>query len=159
VQTARMKEIPGVAIRLATSSDAERLLEPFTWLFAPPGSRPPDWSEEHALPRIGQTIESSSSVILVADDAAAGVVGFATVYLDIVSVRFGQRAWLEDLAVHPAFRSRGIGARLLAAARSWAAEGGATHLELESGEGRVDAHRFYRREDVSLTARCFIWQF
>ena len=29
------------------------------------------------------------------------VVGFATVYLDIVSVRFGQRAWVEDLAVAP----------------------------------------------------------
>jgi GNAT superfamily N-acetyltransferase len=154
-----MNDVPGVAIRSATHGDAERLLEPFTWLFAPPGSPPPDWSKERALPRIDQTIESSSSVILIAEHITADVVGFATVYLDIVSIRFGQRAWVEDLAVHPAFRGRGIGARLLATARNWAAERGATHLELESGEGRLDAHRFYRREDVSVTARCFIWQF
>jgi hypothetical protein len=37
---------------------------------------------------------------LVAVDNVS-LVGFATVYLDIVSVRFGQRAWVEDLAVAP----------------------------------------------------------
>ena len=38
--------------------------------------------------------------MLVADDDGE-LVGFAIVYIDIVSVRFGQRAWVEDLTVAP----------------------------------------------------------
>ena len=30
--------------------------------------------------------------------------------------------------------------------RGWARERGATHLELDSAEARLDAHRFYERE-------------
>jgi GNAT superfamily N-acetyltransferase len=52
------------------------------------------------------------AAILVADDDHT-IIGFATVYLDIVSVRFGQRAWVEDLAVAPRRRSSGIGKALL----------------------------------------------
>jgi GNAT superfamily N-acetyltransferase len=85
------------------------------------------------------------------------LVGFATVYLDIVSVRFGQRAWVEDLAVAPNRRSSGIGKALLDAAKSWARDRGAARLELESGPSRVDAHRFYERERADGWSRCFRW--
>jgi GNAT superfamily N-acetyltransferase len=93
--------------------------------------------------------------VLVADDNDT-IVGFATVYLDIVSVRFGQRAWVEDLAVAPNRRSSGIGKALLDAAKSWARDHGAARLELESGPARVDAHRFYKRERADWS-RCFRW--
>ena len=69
------------------------------------------------------------------DDGA--IVGFCTAYLDLLSVRYGLRCWVEDLAVDPDRRSRGIGAALLAAAREWAAARGASHLELDSAEARV----------------------
>jgi len=38
---------------------------------------------------------------------------------------------------------------LLDAATDWARERGCTHLELASGAGRKDAHRFYLREGMS----------
>jgi GNAT superfamily N-acetyltransferase len=95
--------------------------------------------------------------VLVAEDGGR-LVGLCTVALDLDSVRFGQRAWVEDLAVDPDGRSRGTGKALLDAAKAWARERGATHLELDSGDQRSDAHRFYEREQPSWTSRCFAWQ-
>ena len=86
------------------------------------------------------------------------VVGLCTVYLDIESVRFGQRAWVEDLAVAPDARSHGHGKALLDAAKDWARDNGASHLELDSGEARADAHRFYEREGPTWRSICFGWQ-
>jgi GNAT superfamily N-acetyltransferase len=73
-------------------------------------------------------------------------------------VRFGQRAWVEDLAVDPQQRSRGVGKQLLDAAKEWGRSRGATHLELDSAEARADAHRFYEREGSSYRSICFGWE-
>jgi GNAT superfamily N-acetyltransferase len=86
------------------------------------------------------------------------VVGMCTVYLDLESVRFGQRAWVEDLMVDPQRRSRGVGKGLLDAAKAWALDRGATHLELDSAESRVKAHRFYERECPDSRTICFGWE-
>jgi GNAT superfamily N-acetyltransferase len=96
------------------------------------------------------------AAILVADDDHA-VVGFATIYLDIVSMRFGQRAWVEDLAVAPNRRSSGIGKALLDGGKAWARDHGAVWLGLESGSARLDAHRFYEREGPDSWSRSFRW--
>ena len=69
--------------------------------------------------------------------------GLASVYLDLPFIRFGTRCWLQDLVVTSSRRSEEIGALLLDAATAWARERGCTHLELASGAGRKDAHRFY----------------
>ena len=84
--------------------------------------------------------------------------GICTVYLDLDSVRFGQRAWVEDLAVDPEHRSAGIGKQLLDAAKDWGRSRGATHLELDSAEARADAHRFYEREQPSWRSISFGWE-
>ena len=60
--------------------------------------------------------------------------------------------------VDPKRRSRGIGRGLLDAGKSWARARGATHLELDSAEARVDAHRFYQREGPSTRSICFGWE-
>jgi hypothetical protein len=62
-------------------------------------------------------------------------------------VRFGRRSWVRDLAVDPARCSSGIGKALLDAAKPWAKECGATHLELDTGLARTKAQRFYERQD------------
>jgi GNAT superfamily N-acetyltransferase len=77
------------------------------------------------------------------------VVGLASVYADILSIRYGPRCWLQDLIVTASDRGRGMGAQLLDAARDWARERGCTHLELSSGAGRADAHRFYLSQGMS----------
>ena len=86
--------------------------------------------------------------VLVALDGDA-IVGLASVYLDLPFIRFGSRCWLQDLVVTSSRRSEGIGALLLDAATGWARERGCTHLELASGAGRKDAHRFYRAQSMT----------
>jgi GNAT superfamily N-acetyltransferase len=148
-------------IRAARSDEADALVSAYEWLFAPPGVRPPRWDPGHAAGRLREAIASGASEVLVADgdgDGDGPVVGICTVYLDLDSVRFGQRAWVEDLAVDPGQRSRGVGKQLLDAAKDWARSRGATHLELDSGEARADAHRFYEREGADYRSVCFGWE-
>ena len=143
-------------IREALPADLPALVAAYDWLLAPPGVRPPDWSPAVATGRLEATMADPRAAVLVADENT--VVGFATVYLDIVSVRFGQRAWVEDLAVAPHRRSRGIGKALLDAGKVWARDHGAAWLELQSGSARLDAHRFYEREGPDGSARSFKWK-
>jgi GNAT superfamily N-acetyltransferase len=146
-----------VTIRAATPEDADSVVRAYEWLFDPPGTRPSDWDEKRAAAAFRRVIASDRAIVLVAqiDGELAGICG---VYLDIESIRFGQRAWIEDLAVDPRQRSLGIGKVLLDRAKDWARTNGATHLELDSGETRAAAHRFYEREQPSWRSFCFGWQ-
>jgi len=148
----------GYAIRAAEPREEQRVIPLYEWLFAPPGIVPPSWDERRAAVALRQAIESHDSAVIVAEDDKGELVGFCTAYQDMHSVRFGYRAWVEDLAVHPERRSAGIGKGLLDAAKAWARERGATHLELDSAETRRDAHRFYERENPSWRSICFAWE-
>ena len=143
-------------IREARPGEERGVLEMYEWLFAPPGSVPPAWDprgrrappgggargrEEHGPDRRERR----------------GFRGLCTAYLELDSVRYGQRCWVEDLAVSPEHRSQGIGAALLDAACGWAVRGGATHLELDSGIARTDAHRFYESRNPSWTGMQYAW--
>jgi GNAT superfamily N-acetyltransferase len=146
-----------VEIRSARPGEEESLVPLYEWLFAPPGSRPAAWDERRAAVALRAAIDSHDACVLVADDDG-DLVGICTGYQDLHSVRFGYRAWVEDLAVHPERRSEGVGAALLDAARAWGRERGATHLELDSAEVRADAHRFYEREGAQYRSMCFGWE-
>lgn len=146
-----------VEIRQAKSGEEERLLEMYDWLFAAPGSKPSEWNPERARERLSEAIASPGSAILVAEDAGI-LIAFCTIYVDLNSVRFGQRSWVEDFAVNPELRSQGIGASLLHAAKEWAQTAGATHLELDSGLAREDAHRFYERDGGTRQSYTFGWE-
>ena len=146
-----------VEIRAARPGEEEAIVPLYEWLFAPPGSRPGAWDERRAAVALRQAIDSHDACVLLADDDGA-LVGFCTGYQDLHSVRFGYRAWVEDLAVGPERRSLGVGKALLEAAKAWARERGATHLELDSAEARADAHRFYEREGAGYRSICFGWE-
>ena len=146
-----------VEIRAARAGEEEAIVPLYEWLFAPPGSRPGAWDERRAAVALRQAIDSHDACVLLADDDGA-LVGFCTGYQDLHSVRFGYRAWVEDLAVDPERRSLGVGKALLDAAKAWARERGATHLELDSAEARADAHRFYEREGAGYRSICFGWE-
>lgn len=146
-----------MTIRAARPDEATGLVRCYEWLFTPPGSQPPMWDPEAADRRLANAINGADADVLVADrDGAIG--GICTVYYDIDSVRFGRRAWVEDLAVDPDQRSRGIGKALLDAAKDWGRERGASHLELDSSVVRADAHRFYEREQPTWRSLCFGWE-
>ena len=147
----------GFEVRAAEAGEEEAVIPLYEWLFAPPGVLPSQWNEKRAAVALSWAISSHDAVVLVADDVGE-LIGLCTAYQDIHSVRFGYRAWVEDLAVHPDRRSEGVGKALLDAAKAWARERGATHLELDSGDARRDAHRFYERERPAWTSRQFTWE-
>jgi GNAT superfamily N-acetyltransferase len=144
-------------IRPARDDEVAALVAAYDWLFAPPGSRPPMWDPDAAARRLRALIAVDDGEVFVADHDGE-VVGICTVVLDLESVRFGLRAWVEDLAVHPDHRSAGHGKALLDAAKDWGRERGASHLELDSGESRGDAHRFYEREQPSWRSVSYGWE-
>jgi GNAT superfamily N-acetyltransferase len=144
-------------VREAQSAEVERVLGMYEWLFAPPGSVPPRWDPDHARAAIAHAIEDPESAVLVAEHRG-DLLGLCTAYLDMNSIRFGPRCWVEDLAVSPDHRSQGVGKALLDAAKEWARQRGASHLELDSGDDRKDAHRFYEREGPSWRSVCFAWE-
>ena len=143
-------------IRPARAEEIPELIAAYEWLFAPPGSKPAVWDPERAAERLREAIEAESAEVVVAEQDGA-IAGFFTIYDDIHSVRFGRRAWVEDLAVDPERRSQGIGKALIAAALDWAREHDCSHMELDSGLGRVDAHRFYEREGADKGSYSFGW--
>lgn len=142
--------------RLSHGAESE-FVTGLEWLLAPPGSRPPDWDRSRAVARTARLLADEDVALFTARSPEGQVVGVASVYLDILSVRFGRRASIEDLAVHPEWRSRGVGADLLAAAKAWAQERGADYLFLESGVARTEAHRFYLRHGATQAAAAFRW--
>jgi len=146
-----------VTIRAAREDEVNALLRAYEWLFAPPGSMPAGWDPARGAGALRWLIAADDAEVLVADAGDGALAGLCTVALDLRSVRFGQRAWVEDLAVDPARRSTGIGKALLDAAKEWARARGATHLELDSAFTRADAHRFYEREAPSWSSRSFGW--
>lgn len=146
------------AIRQARAGEEERVLAMYEWLFEPPGYRPPQWDEERALAALREAVESPGSAVFVAELEEQGrLVGLCTAYLELNSVRYGQRCWVEDLVVNPDHRSQGIGDALLDAASDWARARGATHFELDTGKARVDAQRFYERRDPTTVGVAYSW--
>jgi GNAT superfamily N-acetyltransferase len=145
-----------VSIRAARPDEIDEVVNAYDWLFAPPGSQPPMWDPAAAAERLAEAIGGDTAEVFVAD-VDGKIAGFATVYDEFDSVRFGHRAWVEDLAVDPDRRSQGLGKALLDAAKDWARARGASHLELDSAETRADAHRFYDREEPSWKSVSFGW--
>jgi GNAT superfamily N-acetyltransferase len=117
-------------------------------LFEPPGVRAPGYTDERGRAGFKHAVHDRDADVLLALDGDR-VVGLASVYADILSIRYGPRCWLQDLIVTSSYRGRGVGATLLDAANEWARDRGCTHLELGSGEGRKDAHRFYQAQGMS----------
>ena len=129
----------------------------FAWLFEPPGYTPRGWDEERARTALAEAIDTPASAVLVAEAEGGELIGVVSAYLDLNSIRFGRRCWVEDLAVAPGRRSTGIGAALLEAAKAWASERGATHLELDTGVARHDAQRFYERQGPIAKGYSYTW--
>ena len=125
-------------------------------LFEPPGVRAEGYTPERGRIGFRTALEQADADVLLATDGER-IVGLASVYADIQSIRYGKRCWLQDLVVTSEYRSRGVGRLLLTSATDWARERGCTHLELASGAGRTDAHRFYLREGMSQSFNFQRW--
>ena len=143
-------------IRPAVLEDEGALLRLIEELFEPPGAIAPGYTVERGRAGFHSAVENNYADVLLACEGD-NVVGLASVYADILSIRYGPRCWLQDLIVASNQRSRGVGKLLLDAAQEWARDRGCTHLELASGGGRQDAHRFYLREGMAQSYNFFRW--
>jgi GNAT superfamily N-acetyltransferase len=131
-----------ITIRAARFDDEAEVLPLIEELFVPPGRKPADYTHERAQEGFRRAVGNEDSDVLLALDGDTPV-GAATVYVDTVSIRYGLRCWVEDLIVLPSQRGGGVGKLLLDAAMEWGRAQGCDFVQLHSGLGRKDAHRFY----------------
>jgi len=82
-----------------------------------------------------------------ASDAVVAVAGFRTGE----NLAWGRFLYVDDMVTAEQHRSKGYGAVLLSWLQKYALSEGCQQLRLDSGQQRLDAHRFYEREGLSKT--------
>jgi GNAT superfamily N-acetyltransferase len=84
-------------------------------------------------------------------DRCVGVAGWR-----FISTTFAvKKLYVDDLVTEPDGRSKGVGKALIAELERRAREAGCSVLDLDSGVHRFDAHRFYHREGLTISAHHF----
>lgn len=139
IREARADDWPAVARLLAELGRPEVLGQP---------------DEATHRQRYESYLARENTVALVAD-LDGQVVGF-------LDMEFRERlnfarpqAWIPDLVVSEASRSRGVGSALLARAEELARERDCFAVSLESASWRTRSHAFYQREGFPQTAKSF----
>src|SRR5262249_22799764 len=125
-----------VILRRATETDAKHAASLLTELGYPS-------TQADARDRLVRSLRSATSYCLVAE--AAEVVGLISAELVFYFPTGSTICRITSLVVSSQHRGHGLGQKLLTAAIDYAREHHCSGLELTSAEGRVDAHRFYRR--------------
>ncbi|HEX9009910.1 MAG TPA: GNAT family N-acetyltransferase [Holophagaceae bacterium] len=124
-----------LTIRPARPGDADRLACLTGQLGYP---APPEAIQD----RLDRLMAVEDQVVLVAEGDGE-VVGWAQVGRGL-TLESGAQAELVGLVVDEAWRGRGIGAALVAAAEDWARDRGLPRLRVRSNVTREATHRFYR---------------
>lgn len=94
--------------------------------------------------------EQNCFLVATADDPSndtSTVVGFVTCELRSSTPTFVARTWatIEDVFVHPDWRSRGLGTALVRHCSDWASEMGASGLSLQVAARNGRGREFYAR--------------
>lgn len=72
--------------------------------------------------------------------------------------RVPNRAWLNQMAVHPERRGQGLASRLWAAGRQWAVDHGATSIGLDTAAPASHLRRLYARWGFVATPDTIHWE-
>jgi GNAT superfamily N-acetyltransferase len=149
---------PAPAIRGARPADVPRLVELLIHGALVEGTEDPDRagtedpdqmaSYETALAEI-QATTGCDLLVAEFDDAVVGMCQLV-VFRHFQGVG-GRCAEIESVHVHPHWRGRGIGGRLVEEAVARAAASGCYRIQLTSNKARADAHRFYERHGFVAT--------
>ena len=105
---------------------------------------PPDY-----LARMKEVFGSGAEMaVATVEGAVAGI----TVFRVLEKTFTGRELYCDDLVTDERRRSTGVGHSLIAYMERVAAQRGCTALTLDSGTQREQAHKFYFREGMTVTA-------
>lgn len=79
------------------------------------------------------------------------LVGFASCHIQLLLHHAAAVGEIQEMFVLPAYRSMGVGKRLVQELTTFAASRGASQLEVTTNKIRLDTHRFYEREGFENT--------
>ena len=113
----------------------------------------PHLVEADFLARVRDMQRDGFQLAYVEDEGAVTAVAGYRFYDKLFS---GRNLYVDDLVTDSSRRSRGYGARLLRWLADTARARGCVQLELDSGVQRFDAHRFYFRERLHVSAYHFV---
>jgi GNAT superfamily N-acetyltransferase len=113
----------------------------------------PSLLETDFLARI-RRMQQEGFYLAFLDDA--GAVRAVAGYRFYDKLHSGRNLYVDDLVTDSDDRSRGYGSKLLAWLTDEARTHGCVQLELDSGVQRFDAHRFYFRERMHVSAYHFV---
>lgn len=134
--------IDRIAVRPAARRDLEQVLAIYGLLGGPYAAERRAITADEAWRTLALDFRQH---VLVAE-AGGVVIGTATV-IAVPNIGHGGKPWaaVENVVVAAAYRGRGVGGRLMAAAGELARQMGCYKLVLSSNLARTEAHSFYRR--------------
>lgn len=95
---------------------------------------------------LADLLKRGDEACLLVCEREGEVVGMCSVQALISTAEGGKVGLLEDMVVAAAWRGRGLGSALLAAAQQWSAGQGMTRLQLLADATNEPALGFYRRQ-------------
>jgi GNAT superfamily N-acetyltransferase len=113
----------------------------------------PHLAESDFVPRVRRMQKEGFHLAFL---EGAGAVRAVAGYRYYDKLHSGRNLYVDDLVTDPDDRSRGYGGKLLAWLTDEARAHGCVQLELDSGVQRFDAHRFYFRERMHVSAYHFV---
>ncbi len=138
------------SIECAKLDDAPALAGLLAILFTQEADFAADRSkQERALRLIIEKPETG--VIFVARNGPVPV-GMVSLLFTVSTAEGGPACWLEDMVLHPDWRSGGLGTRLLQHAIDWAGNHGFARISLLTDKTNEGAIRFYRRQGFAESA-------
>lgn len=109
----------------------------------------PHIAENQFISRIRNQIKSGYRLAFVqVTGSVVAVAGFRVGE----NLAWGHFLYVDDLVTHPAYRSKGYGAKLLSWLKEYAAKEGCLQLHLDTGAHRIKAQRFYEREGMTMAS-------
>ena len=123
---------------IADLADATRLFVAYLRFYGK------DTPEDAAREFIAERLRRQDSVILLARDGDAAC-GFMQLYPTFASLSLAPGWILNDLYVDVQTRGRGLGEKLMAAARALAQANGAAEILLQTARDNLPAQRLYER--------------
>jgi GNAT superfamily N-acetyltransferase len=132
-----------IVVRVATPADLDPLVRLLGCLFSIEADFRPDPVRQRR--GLEQMLEAPEQRCVLVAERGGKAIGMVTAQLLVSTAEGGPAALVEDMVVEESHRRSGVGRALLEGIGAWAAERGATRLQLLADRENEPALRFYGR--------------